>query len=349
LINVPIGIVGVLLALRVVPETRDTEAHTNVDWWGMTTIGASVFCLTYGLVEANNKGWGSPEIVTLFVASVVLAVAFGFSQRRGRFPMLTERLVRNRQFVGASISLMLFAIGMMGTLFVTVIAFVNLWHYSELEAALAISPVAIMGLLVAPLIGRLSTRARPRVVGVPALVVMAAGLYWLSTFPAKPSYWSVLPGLVLMGIGVGATFPAVSIGSMGTIRGQELGLGSGIVNMSRQVGFAIGVALLVAVFTGSLDNQLAHARHEVASVGCKKDSPCFNATFVQRNDPSRSPVPKTPLARRARGIVAEHVRNSYAAALRVAALVTLLGIPFSLTMRRRPGEDQAGAEAAAGS
>ena len=67
--------------------------------------------------------------------------------------------------------------------------------------------------------------------------------------------------LILMGAGAGATFPAVSIGSMGSITGQELGLGSGIVNMSRQVGFAVGVALLVAVFTGTIDNQLqARAR-----------------------------------------------------------------------------------------
>jgi len=116
LINVPIGSVGILLALRVMPETRDPHAGTEVDWWGMATLGGSVFCLTYGLVEANNKGWGSPLIVSLFVASVLLALAFALTQRYGRFPMLTRALVRNGQFMGASVTLLLFAIGMMGTL-----------------------------------------------------------------------------------------------------------------------------------------------------------------------------------------------------------------------------------------
>jgi EmrB/QacA subfamily drug resistance transporter len=345
LINVPIGVTGVLLALRVVPETRDPHAGTEVDWWGMATLGGSIFCLTYGLVEANSKDWGSPLIVSLFVASALLAVAFALTQRYGKYPMLTRGLLHNRQFVGASLSLFLFAIGMMGVLFMTVLAFVNLWGYSELEAALAISPVPLVGLLVAPVVGRLASRVSPRTVGVPALVVMATGLYWLSTFPAEPKYSSVVGPLILMGAGMGATFPAVSIGSMGSIAGQELGLGSGIVNMSRQVGFAVGVALLVAVFTGTVDNEIASARKEVARLTAQANlSPAqreqLNRTaFSDPRNPANQPPPaRTPVERRAREVVDRHVRDSYGAAIRVAAFVTLLGIPFSLTMRRRPGE-----------
>jgi EmrB/QacA subfamily drug resistance transporter len=353
LINVPIGIVGVILALRVMPETRDPHAGTEVDWLGMATIGGSVFCLTYGLVEANNRGWGSPLIISLFIASALLAAAFALVERYGRFPMLTRALVKNVQFMGASTTLFLFAIGMMGTLFLTVIAFVNLWGYSELEAALAISPIPAMGLIVAPIVGRLSDRVKPLFLGIPALLLMSSGLFWLSSFPAEPDYPKVLPALVLMGAGVGAAFPAVSIGSMGSISGQELGLGSGIVNMSRQVGFAVGVALLVAVFTGTADNELNSARDQVAALAREHGATrserrqVFSSAFQDPENPSaRAPEPRTPLERDARNIVGEHVRDSFAAALRVAALVTLLGIPFALTMRRRPG-DAARAEAAA--
>jgi hypothetical protein len=311
----------------------------------MTTIGGSVFCLTYGLVEANKKGWGSPLIVSLFVASFLLALAFALTQRFGKHPMLTRGLVRNRQFVGASLSLFLFAIGMMGVLFMTVLAFVNLWGYSELTAALAISPVALVGLLVSPMVGKVSTRVQPRAVGVPALIVMAGGLYWLSKFPAEPHYASVVGPLILMGAGMGATFPAVSIGSMGSITGQELGLGSGIVNMSRQVGFAVGVALLVAVFTGTVKTELKDARGQVATLAAQAGLTSGDTAQVKRaalfnpENPSTTEVkPRTPIERRARGVVDEHVRNAYGAAIGVAAFVTLLGIPFSLTMRRRPGE-----------
>jgi EmrB/QacA subfamily drug resistance transporter len=361
LINVPIGVLGVALALRVMPETTDPYAGTKVDWFGMATIGSSIFCLTYGLVEANDKGWGSPLIVSLLTASALLALAFALTQRYGRFPMLTRGLVRNRQFVGASLSLFLFAIGMMGVLFMTVLAFVNLWGYSELEAALAISPVPLVGLIVSPIVGRLASRIAPRAIGVPALVIMAGGLYWLSTLPAEPDFLSVLGPLALMGAGIGATFPAVSIGSMGSIAGQELGLGSGIVNMSRQVGFAVGVALLVAVFTGTIDNEIAGARKQVSSLTTQasltpaQTAQVSRAAFTDPRNPSERPAPaRTPVEVQARHIVNEHVRDSYGAAMRVAAFVTLLGIPFSLTMRRRPGEvgerapDAAPAAAAAG-
>jgi EmrB/QacA subfamily drug resistance transporter len=349
LINVPIGILGIALATRVMPETRDPHAGTEVDWWGMVTIGGSVFCLTYGLVEANNRGWDSSLIVGLFVAAALLALGFAASQRLGRYPMLTPALVRNGQFMGASASLLLFAIAMMGTLFMTVIAFVNLWGYSALEAALAVTPVPAMAMLSSPFVGRFSDRLQPRAFGVPALVLMAVGLFALSGLPAEASLSSVLWPLALIGLGVGATFPAVSIGSMGSVRGQELGLASGIVNMSRQVGFAIGVALLVAVFTGSIDNHVADARKEVAAL--TRDSGLTatarerlsRAVFVDPSNPSVDrPEPRTPIEHQARTIVDEQVRDSFGAAFRVAALVALLAIPFSLTMRRRPSDVVAG-------
>jgi MFS family permease len=238
---------------------------------------------------------------------------------------------------------------MMGTLFITVIAFVNLWGYSELKAALAISPIPLMGLLVAPIVGRLANRVEPRFLGIPALLMMSGGLFWLSTFPAEPYYMSVLPPLLLMGAGVGATFPAVSIGSMGSIRGTELGLGSGIVNMARQVGFAVGVALLVAVFTGTVNNEVKDAHRQVASLTRDSGLSVAQHTRLERRvfrDPKNPSVqapkgPETPVEQRAKRIVDEHLRNAFAAALRVAAFVTLLGIPFALTMRRRPGEAHA--------
>jgi EmrB/QacA subfamily drug resistance transporter len=341
LINVPIGVLAIALALRVMPETRDPEAGTEVDWWGMTTIGVAIFCLTFGLVEANDKGWDSLLIVSLFAGAVLLTVVFAASQRYGRFPMLTRRLVKNVQFVGACTAFLLFATGMMGTLFLTVIAFVNLWGYSELEAALAISPIPIVGLLVAPVVGRLSGRVQPRFIGLPALFLMSGGLIWISTMPAERDYLSVLPALLLIGAGVGSTFPALSIGSMGSIRGQELGLGSGIVNMSRQVGFAIGIALIVAVFTGSIDNEIKDARHEVAAL-LKDDSESRSRFLASLENPADPNTPRaearTPVEREASAIVGEHVRDSYGVAFRVAAFVTVLGIPFTLTMRRRPAE-----------
>ena len=358
LINVPIGALGIALALRVMPETRDPHAGTDVDWWGMTTLGIAIFCLTFGLVEGNQRGWGSPLIVGLFAGVVIFTALFALSQRYGRYPMLTRALVRNNQFMGASTSLLLFGIGMMGTLFLTVILFVNLWDYSELEAALAITPVAVMAMLVSPLIGRFSNRIQPRVFAIPALIVTAVALFSLAGMPAEPDFWSACWRLSLLGVGVGAMFPAVTIGSMGSIRGQELGLGSGIVNMGRQVGFAIGVALFVAVFTGAVDDGVKEARQEVATLsqdgrltGAQQDH--LQATaFADPEDPfAERPAPQTPTEERAQAIVNEELRDAYGAAYRVGAVVTLLAFPFALTMRRKPGDidpSVAAAAAAAG-
>ena len=186
LINVPIGIVGVVLAFRVMPETYDLTSHQKVDWWGM------VLTLTFALVEANSQGWGSPEIVGLLIASVVLTGAFAISQRWGRFPMLTKSLVTNRQFMGASAAMLIFATGMMGMLFLAVIAFVNLWGYSELDAAFAISPVAVTGFIVTPFVARIADRIPPRLIAIPALLCVAGGLLW--GWPGCPARTAGSPG-----------------------------------------------------------------------------------------------------------------------------------------------------------
>jgi hypothetical protein len=152
---------------------------------------------------------------------------------------------------------------------------------------------------------------------------MAAALFALSSLPAEPSFGGAVWRLALLGAGVGAAFPAVTIGSMGSIAGQEIGLGSGIVNMSRQVGFAIGIALFVAVFTGAIDNERSQARERIATAHAQAD------------------------AARARRIVREETRDAYGKAFLVGGFVVLLGIPFSLTMRRGPSDVHRGSEVAA--
>jgi EmrB/QacA subfamily drug resistance transporter len=354
LVNVPIGVVGVILALRLMPQTFDLTSTQEVDWYGMVLLGGSIFCLTYGLVESNSHGWGSPEIVSLLAAAFVLGVAFAISQSVGRWPMLTPSLLRNRQFVGACASMTLFAVAVMGPLFLAVIAFVNMWGYSQLKAALAVAPIALLGMIVSPIVGRNADRVPPRAMAIPAMLVMAAGLIWLGELPARPDYLKVLPALILMGAGMGAIFPAVNVGGMGSISGQELGLGSGIVNMSRQLGFAIGVAVLVAVFTGVLKDRAPTARAkadvvlEHAGYSPQGREAVLRRVFFSRSEQaSQREPPRNAAEREVAGLAAGAARDGFGAGFRVAALFLLLAVPFALVMRRPPAAAHAAAAAAA--
>jgi MFS family permease len=267
--------------------------------------------------------------------------------------MVTRALVRNRQFAGASLAFLFFAMAVLGTLFLTVVAFVNLWGYSEIEAAMASLPVAVMGLIVSPFIGRISDRVAPRKIAAPALLILAAGLLLLAGIPTEPDYMKVFPALVLIGAGMGAAFPSINVGAMGTITGQEVGLGSGIVNMSRQLGFAIGIAVLVAVFTGAVKDNIPSARAEAVAAAQKAGyNEQQQQEIVQRAFASASPdggerfEPRNDVERAVAAAAGDAARDAFADAFRVAALAALLGLPFALLMRSSPGAQQEAADKA---
>jgi ABC-type spermidine/putrescine transport system permease subunit I len=150
-----------------------------------------------------------------------------------------------------------------------------------------------------------------------------------------------------MGVGMGASFPALSVGAMGSVPGQELGLASGIVNMSRQLGFALGIAVLVAVFTGALSNNIPKATAKAAQVTKRAGLPpprqkqLIRRAFANPNQSNyRRFVARTPIQRTVGNLAAHAARDSFADAFRIAALCELLAIPFALTMRRNPRQFQ---------
>jgi EmrB/QacA subfamily drug resistance transporter len=356
LVNIPLGILGIVLARRIWPETYDLDADRRIDYLGMSLLALAVFCLTFGLVDANHRGWDDGLTLFLLQSSILLGIAFVLSQRR-EGAMITRSLQSNKQFVGANVAMLLFAAGGLGALLLLSLAFVNLWGFTIFESALALLPVPVTGLLVWPKVAKAADSRPPRELAAPALLLMAIGLLWFSFTPALWDGWTdylvVLPGLVLIGIGMGTGFPTINVGAMGAVQGQELGLASGILNTARQLGVAVGVALLVATFSMTLTWHTESAVDDVADIAQEyqvppavfgglmhRDMAVFAGGASDRADPG--PGFDEQVFRRTAGAA----RNSFGWAFRAAMLLILLAIPFTLTMQRSPAQARAAAMAA---
>jgi EmrB/QacA subfamily drug resistance transporter len=353
LINIPFGILGVLLCLRWWPETWDLTAGREVDVRGMLLLGAAVFCLTVALVEANPFGGDLPLWLSLMQAAILLGVAFVWWERRAPNPMITPALIANRQFRSANLGMLFFAAGALGTLLLLSLVFVNLWGYSQLEAALALAPVPLMGLVVWPFVGRAADRKAPGEIAKPALIVMAVGMLWVSFLPATSddawAYIRILPGLLMIGVGMGIGFPSLNVGAMGAVAGPEVGLASGILNTARQLGAAIGVAILVATFGGVLNAHMDwFAEDEIEDVVDDWEIPAPMAGMVIQStlhdytggtDERFEPKPgfDEEIIRQTAG----SAREGFAWSFRQAAVLILSVLPLLGALRRTPAQARA--------
>jgi hypothetical protein len=227
----------------------------------MLLLGGAVFFLTVALVEANPFGGDLALWLALMQAAILLGAAFVWWERRAPNPLITAGLIANRQFRNANLGMLFFGAGAIGSLLLLSLVFTNLWGYSPIEAGLALAPVPLMGLIVWPFVGRSADRRPPGEIAKPALIVMAIGMLWVSFLPSTASdawtYLRILPGLLMIGVGMGIGFPSLNVGAMGAVAGPEVGLASGILNTARQLGAAIGVAILIATFGGVLNAHMS--------------------------------------------------------------------------------------------
>ncbi len=353
LINIPFGILGILLALRWWPETWDLTAGRQVDVKGMLLLGGAVMFLTFALVEANPFEGDLPLWLSLMQGAILLGVLFAWWERRAPNPMITPGLLANRQFRNANIGMLFFGAGAIGSLLLLSLVFVNLWGYSQLEAGLAITPVALMGLVVWPFVGRAADRRAPGDLAKPGLIAMAVGMLIVSFLPATAdnafSYLRILPGLLLIGVGMGICFPALNVGAMGAVAGPEVGLASGILNTARQLGAAIGVAVLIATFGGALSAHMSwFADEEIDDIVGEWEIPRPEAAVVIQSTlhdytggTSDRFEPKPGFDEEIIRETAGSAREGFAWAFRHAALLVLTVLPLMGALRRTPAQAQA--------
>ena len=252
-INVPVGVAAVLLAVRVVPESRDSASRGRPDLIGAGLLAAAVGLLAYALVEAPGWGWGSAGFIGLLAASLVCGGAMVVRSQRHHSPVIELELLRSRTFSGAFAASILYYAGF-GAFVLSAVEFLTgVWRYSAVEAGLAIAPGPLMVLPFARLVApRLATRlgGPGRVAVIGCLVNAAAQLLWLSRIQVAPDYVShLLPAQLLGGAGVGLAIPSLLGAGSASLTPGRFGTGSGILNTARQVGTVIGVAGLVAILS----------------------------------------------------------------------------------------------------
>jgi EmrB/QacA subfamily drug resistance transporter len=245
-LNVPIGIVLIPLATRRITES--TGPAQRLDPLGLLTSGLGVFGVVWALVRANAVGWGSAQTVVALVGGFALLAAFVAVEARAAAPMLPLRLFRNVPFAAANSAGLLMTAGIFGAAFFFAQDLQAGRHMTPLGAGLHLLPWTATLFLVAPLAGAEINRFGERPLLVFGLLGQAVGFGWIAV-AAHGGYPAMIPPMVLAGFGVSIAMPAVQSAALGAVRPQEIGKASGTYNAMRQLGGALGIAVLSAVFT----------------------------------------------------------------------------------------------------
>jgi len=249
-INVPVGILAIPLALRFL--TNDRGERVRPDFLGVLLAGLGVFGAVYGIVRGNEAGWDSAEVLVSLIAGGALLIAFVLWERRTTAPLLPLRLFRDRSFSIANVVALGFSFGMFGAVFILIQFLQIVQGKTALEAAEMTMPWTLAPMVVAPLTGLVAPRLGTRALIVAGLTLQAIGIGWLAlVLGADTPYSEMLPAFIVAGVGMGITFAPISTAMLANIREIDTAKASGTNSTIREMGTALGVAVLTAVFTGA--------------------------------------------------------------------------------------------------
>jgi DHA2 family methylenomycin A resistance protein-like MFS transporter len=255
-LNVPIGIVALIVASRIVQESKNPEGR-HLDLPGQILAVVTLGSLTYALIEANNHGWTSPLILGLFATAVVAGALFIWTELRSTSPMLQLQFFKNRTFAAAATVAGLVSFGMFGIFFFLTLFLQNVQGYSAFQAGLRSLPMTAAIIVVAPLAGNIAGRIGPRVPMTVGLTIVGVGMLLMQRISPDMPYSALWWNLMILGIGMGLVMTPMTAAVMGAVPRSRAGMASATSNASREVGGVFGIALLGAIVTHWFAKDLA--------------------------------------------------------------------------------------------
>jgi EmrB/QacA subfamily drug resistance transporter len=255
-VNVPLGALVIVLGMRVIPAgcARDLESERHFDVTGAVLVTAGLATATFGIVRTDTLGWGSPGVlVPLAAAAALLATFFFVETRVATAPLVPMRIFRLRQLTAANLIVVLLYMGLFASFFFVTLYLQQVLHYSALDAGFAFLPWTLSVFTGSTLAPRLVARFGLRqVLGAGMLIATAGLLYFTGVRPGGSYLAQILPGAIPAGLGMGLALVTGTVAAVQGVPGDQSGLASGLLNTSRLVGGALGLAILSTIAAGQL-------------------------------------------------------------------------------------------------
>ena len=247
LVNLPVAAVAVFMSLRVLGDSPH-RGQRKIDLPGAVAFTGSAAAVTYALIQSNTDGWTSATVLGLFAFAAVALIAFIVIELRTKDPLLDLSLLRNPSFAGLMLAGMLLSAGAFAHLTYTSIWLQSFLGLSPIKAGLAVSPLALTAFVVAGFGGKHLGKLAPQwPIGI-GLALIGAGTLTLTIVNGSSSWPALVPGLLIAGVGVGMCTPVLTSATMSTVPHQRAGMAGGALNTFRQLGYALGIAVLGTVF-----------------------------------------------------------------------------------------------------
>jgi EmrB/QacA subfamily drug resistance transporter len=278
-INVPVGLAAIALTPWLLRESRADLPHRHFDFAGAASITAGLMLLVYALTRATSDGWGSSTTIALLAGAAALVLAFVGIELRSRSPLLPLRIFRLRTLSAANGTMAIIGSVAFSEFFILTLYLQDVLHYSAVQSGAAFAGFALAVVVASNVaqvvVGRVGVRASLTA----GLLASAVSLALLTRLPVDGHYfWDLFPAFVLGGAGMGFSFVPVTIAGLTGVQRADAGVASGLINTSRQIGGAIGVAATSAIAATSTSNYL-HA-HAGASSGAALDHGFQTALYV---------------------------------------------------------------------